>query len=287
MHNICPVFQKFPDKETKFSLYKLQNIIMSVSRHIGLLIFIGSLSPVIGMCQFTGGSNDGFTYLPLLKTTIIDANAFKGGTSDGFVVTFLSKTDISDAAAFKGGSNDGFETVINVKTTINDPAAFKGGSSDGFNLMILSKTDFTDAAAFKGGGFDGFNLIFLSGSKLTDANAFKGGNSDGFQYILLSKTNITDAIAFAGGIGRGETQGGTSSCNGEILLWIGNISSDWGNPDNWECGVLPNKGSTVIIPFGVPNYPKVSANFEIKKLMLHAKADMMIMPGISFKINGQ
>lgn len=260
---------------------------MPVNRHFVLLIFFGSLSPVIGLSQYTGGSNDGFTYLPLIKTAITDDNAFRGGANDGFVSTFLSKTEITDIASFKGGTNDGFKSITILKTTINDPAAFKGGSSDGFNLMVLSKTDISDAAAFKGGGFDGSNLIFLSGSNLTDANAFKGGNSDGFQYILLSKTNITDAIAFAGGIGRGETQGGISNCTGEILIWNGNISSDWGNPGNWECGVLPNTGSTVIIPFGVPNYPKVSASFEIKKLMLHANANMMIMPGISFKINGQ
>jgi hypothetical protein len=260
---------------------------MPVSRHIVLLIFIGFLSPFIGMCQYTGGSNDGFTYLLLIKTAITDDNAFKGGANDGFVATFLSKTDITDVAAFKGGTNDGFESITILKTTINDPAAYKGGSSDGFNLILLSKTDLTDAAAFKGGGLDGFNLILLSGSNLTDANAFKGGNGDGFQYILLSKTNIADAVAFLGGIGRGDNQGKTFSCSSEIQIWNGALSTDWANPGNWECGILPNSSSTVVIPFGVPNYPAVNASFEIKKLMLNANASMMIMPGIIFKINGK
>lgn len=260
---------------------------MPISRHIVLLIFIGTFFPVLGLCQYTGGSNDGFTYQPLFKTTITDDNAFRGGANDGFVSLVLFRTSISDVVAFKGGSNDGFNAITILKTIINDPAAFNGGSGDGYHVILLSKTDLTDAAAFKGGFNDGFNFILLSGSNLTDANAFKGGNGDGFQYILLSNTNITDAIAFLGGIGRGDTQGKTSNCAGDMLIWNGSISTDWANPGNWECGTLPTTNSTVIIPFGVPNYPAVNANFEIKKLMLNTNATIMIMPGVSFKINGQ
>lgn len=187
---------------------------MPVNRHFVLLIFIGSLSPVFGLCQFTGGSNDGFTYLPLIKTTITDANAFKGGANDGFVSTFLSKTDITDAAAFKGNGGDGFQSVF------------------------------------------------------------------------LGKTNITDGNAFKGGSGRGEDHCSLGSCNGEIVVWNGSQSSDWDNAANWNCGKLPQKGSTVIISSGAPNYPKVNINFEINKLILDKKASITVQPGIKFNING-
>lgn len=163
---------------------------------------------------------------------------------------------------------------------------FTGSNNDGFSSILVSKTTITDAIAFRGSISDGFANYSLPKTAITDAAAFTGGSSDGFHYILLSKTTITDAIAFVGGIGRGETQGGFSSCTGETVIWNGSINTDWANAGNWNCSTLPNINSTVIIPFGVPNYPQVNADFEIKKLMLNANASMIILPGVKFKING-
>jgi hypothetical protein len=186
-----------------------------MKRCVVFLVLFGTLAPFMAICQYTGGSNDGFTYLPLLKTAITDANAFKGGANGGFVATFLSKTD------------------------------------------------FTDVAAFKGSGGDGFQSVFLGKANITDGNAFKGGS------------------------GRGEAQGNLGNCDGEIVVWNGSQSSDWDNMANWNCGKLPQKGSTVIISSGAPNHPKVNINFEIHKLILEKKAGISVQPGIKFNINGQ
>lgn len=182
--------------------------------------------------------------------------------------------------------NSPFLTLVVTLSPLLSFCQFTGSSNDGFANLVLTKTSITDAIAFKGGSNDGFNYTLLYKTNITDAIAFTGGSSDGFQYILLSKTNITDAIAFTGGIGRGETQNLFAVCSGGTIIWNGSKNTDWENPVNWNCGVLPTSSSIVIIPFGVPNYPKVNANFEIKKLMLNANASMMIMPGIKFKING-
>ncbi len=124
---------------------------------------------------------------------------------------------------------------------------------------------------------------------ITDAGAFKGGNDDGFASVLLARTTITDVNAFRGGIGRGETQFKLVpvTCDGTTFTWNGSISNAWENPDNWNCGIMPNIGSIVIIPFGVPNYPKVNANYEIKTLYINANATITIQPGVQFKLNGQ
>jgi len=85
----------------------------------------------MGICQYTGGNNDGSTYLPIAKTNITDAIAFRGSTHDGFSHTLLNRTNITDVAAFRGGGNDGFQSVFLGRTNITDGIAFKGGSGRG------------------------------------------------------------------------------------------------------------------------------------------------------------
>jgi hypothetical protein len=170
-----------------------------------------------------------------------------------------------------------------------DDYAFKGGNDDGFTTIILNKINITDDNAFKGGNDDGFTTIILNKINITDDNAFKGGNDDGFATIILNKINITDPIAFTGGIGRGETQLklAATSCNGvNTRIWNGSVSTAWENPSNWDCGIIPIISSEVIIPNGVPNYPVVNFNNEIKKLTLSPNASITIMPAINFKLNG-
>lgn len=102
-----------------------------MNRHVLFLFFLGTLPPVMGICQYTGGNNDGSTYLPIAKTNITDAIAFRGSTHDGFSHTLLNRTNITDVAAFRGGGNDGFQSVFLGRTNITDGIAFKGGSGRG------------------------------------------------------------------------------------------------------------------------------------------------------------
>ncbi len=190
---------------------------------------------------------------------------------------------------YTGGGNDGFVNTFLPKSIITDDNAFRGGSGDGYAFTNLPKTNITDANAFKGGNDDGFANTFLAKSNITDATAFRGGNDDGFANTFLAKINITDVNVFRGGIGRGEAQFKLVpiTCDGTTVTWNGTVSNAWENPDNWNCGVIPNVSSIVIIPFGVPNYPKVNANYEIKTLYINANATITIQPGVQFKLNGQ
>jgi hypothetical protein len=257
--------------------------------YIKLLIMLFLVTPLAVQCQYRGGTNDGFALSNLPKTNITDNNAFRGGADDGFGLTNLPKTNLTDDNAFKGGNDDGFSNIFLPKTSITDSNAFRGGNDDGFALNILPKTNITDASAFIGGNDDGFALNILPKTNITDANAFTGGNDDGFALTNLPKQNITDVFAFKGGIGRGETQAMLNplTCDGNTFTWNGSVSTAWENPDNWNCGIIPHIGSTVIIPNGVANYPRVNADFEIKTLFVNNNASIMIMSGVLFKLNGQ
>ena len=164
---------------------------------------------------------------------------------------------------------------------------YTGGSNDGFNSLLLSKIFITDADAFKGRSGDGFTVMHLVKTNLTDAAAFKGSSADGFGFVELSKTDITDVLAFRGGIGRGEVFNLFKACSGETIVWNGSEDDKWNNEVNWNCGILPGINSTVFIPFGVPNYPFVNGNYEIKKLILSNNTSIIITTGIQFIINGQ
>jgi hypothetical protein len=247
------------------------------------------LTPLVGVCQYRGGGNDGFVITNLPKTNITDNNAYRGGADDGFHVAFVSKTNIADVNAYRGGNDDGFAQTNLPKTIITDGNAYRGGNDDGFVQINLPKTIITDGNAYRGGNDDGFVQINLPKTIITDGNAYRGGNDDGFVLTNLPKTNITDAIAYKGGIGRGETQAMLNplTCDGNTFTWNGSVSTAWENPDNWNCGIMPHIGSSVIIPNGVPYYPKVNANFEIKTLFVNTNASIMIMTGVIFKLNGQ
>jgi len=43
-----------------------------------------------------------------------------------------------------------------------------------------------------------------------------------------------------------------------LLTWVGSVSSDWHNPNNWNPVLVPNSNFDVIIPIGSPNNPIIS-----------------------------
>jgi hypothetical protein len=237
---------------------------------------------------FRGGSNDGFNALAVNKTDITDNNIFKGGNNDGFNTLVLNKTDITDDNTFRGGNDDGFTNIFLSRATITDVVSFRGGNDDGFTNTFLPKATITDAISFRGGNDDGFATILLNKINITDALAFTGGSGDGYHFILLNKININDPIAFTGGIGRGETfiKFTHTACDGIVATWIGNVNNNWENPANWDCGVMPNIGSIVIIPSAATFFPKVNFNYEIKKLILNNNSFITVQPGVLFKLNG-
>jgi len=239
--------------------------------------------------QFNGNGFDGLTVTTLSKMQITDSLAFLGSSYDGGASIVLSKVNITDDVVFKGSFGDGLAIFDLGYKTITDSFAFKGISADGSTSLLLSKSNIEDTMSAKGYNGDGVVSLFLSKSTLEDSLAFRGSIADGHTIAIIPKLNITDDLAFKGHIGRGDHHFELKKpdCLSEILLWTGYISQAWENPDNWQCGILPNASSEVIILPSALLFPQVNFDDEIKKLTLNTSTSIIFQPNTNFIINGQ
>lgn len=71
-----------------------------------------------------------------------------------------------------------------------------------------------------------------------------------------------------------------------VISWTGAVDTDWNNAGNWSCGGIPTITSEVIIFGGMPNYPVVNLNVEIKKLTVKPGASVTVATGFDLKMNG-
>lgn len=74
-----------------------------------------------------------------------------------------------------------------------------------------------------------------------------------------------------------------------LVTWVGNISTDWNNPANWNPNAVPTAMQDVIIPEVMsPNqYPIVNVTgLSCKNLTLHPNASMTVPAGKVFKAIG-
>ncbi len=72
-----------------------------------------------------------------------------------------------------------------------------------------------------------------------------------------------------------------------LLNWTGTVSSDWGDPANWNPAVVPGPGNSVVISPGTVNEPVVlSAGQSCKDLIIQGGATVIVQPGIQLTVNG-
>jgi parallel beta-helix repeat protein len=71
-----------------------------------------------------------------------------------------------------------------------------------------------------------------------------------------------------------------------LAEWIGAVDSDWSNTGNWRCGTVPATTSNVVIRSGVPNYPVIAQNVEIRSLTVRTGATVTVNTGFELKLNG-
>ena len=67
--------------------------------------------------------------------------------------------------------------------------------------------------------------------------------------------------------------------------WIGAIGTDWTNPGNWSCNVVPLPSADVIIPAGNLNYPSIVNSVSLHDLKIAAGASLLLNTG-TLKISG-
>ncbi|RYY71500.1 MAG: hypothetical protein EOO13_02885 [Chitinophagaceae bacterium] len=66
--------------------------------------------------------------------------------------------------------------------------------------------------------------------------------------------------------------------------WQGTVSNAWENPLNWNCGILPDANTDVLINTGKPNYPQVGTNTSIRTLRLAAGTTATVKTGFNLTI---
>ncbi len=69
------------------------------------------------------------------------------------------------------------------------------------------------------------------------------------------------------------------------VLWTGAASTAWENAANWDCGVLPDAKTDVIIPLCV-NYPLVNSNRSCYSLQLSPSSIVTVKTGFNLTITG-
>jgi large repetitive protein len=74
---------------------------------------------------------------------------------------------------------------------------------------------------------------------------------------------------------------------GSTIAWTGNVNTVWNDFRNWDCEGVPGPNSIAVIPGGMPRYPTVTTNAEIKRLNLSPGATVTVQAGVQLKLNGQ
>ena len=57
-------------------------------------------------------------------------------------------------------------------------------------------------------------------------------------------------------------------------IWLGNTSSDWSNPQNWNTGSVPKGSDNVVINANCPNMPRLSATSNCKHIEIQRNASL-------------
>ena len=101
-------------------------------------------------------------------------------------------------------------------------------------------------------------------------------------------TDVITANDYCKTFTNGETEDYTISFN-QVLncRWIGRISTDWNNPANWSCGVLPDATKSVMIPAGTPFSPAIKTNdVTVDRLWILPGATLTVNTGRRINVNG-
>jgi hypothetical protein len=212
--------------------------------------------------QYTGGGSDGFQSVSAANQNIF-SNIYTGGSNDGFDVASVANQNVLPNI-YAGGSNDGFD-IASVANQNTLPNIYAGGVNDGFDIASVTNQN-TLPNIYAGGVNDGFDIVSVTNQN-TLPNIYTGGQNDGYDSKKIFGQNPL--------------------CSGTNVVWNGSASTAWDNAANWDCGVLPNTGSTVVLPSGMPRYPVVSFSYEIKRLDMLPGSLITLATGINFIINSQ
>ena len=86
----------------------------------------------------------------------------------------------------------------------------------------------------------------------------------------------------------GETEDYTISFS-QVLncRWIGRVCTDWNNPANWSCGIVPDVSKSVLIPAGTAFSPAIiNSDVTVDRLWIMPGASLTVNTGRTINVNG-
>ena len=70
--------------------------------------------------------------------------------------------------------------------------------------------------------------------------------------------------------------------------WIGRVSTNWHDANNWSCGVIPDATKSVMIPSGTPfNCEIISADVTINRIWIQPGATITVDNPRKLLMNGR
>ncbi|MEI6576901.1 MAG: C10 family peptidase [Bacteroidota bacterium] len=144
-------------------------------------------------------------------------------------------------------------------------------------------------------GYYGISLIHNSGTSNLDIGIFGSASGDYYQSrsdmiasSTLSGTNdeilyVHVGVADYYGVLVWANDANTANYNIKVETagtWTGAVNTDWHNTGNWSAKYIPVAGMDVVIPSGVPNFPKISNDSATCN-------KLTINPGASLDISGK
>ncbi len=182
-----------------------------------------------------------------------------------------------DAGVVTGAPTRDIENTI--RSTIPDMGAYENLQS----CIGSNKTYYTDVIGTT------YKWQINTGSGYVDIN--EGplySNTNTRNLTLLAPASINTGTLYRCKI----TTGVTISFGNENTLrfynrWLGLVDTNWQNPANWSCGVIPDQYTDVIIPTAKAPYPVISINTAIRKLQSDTGSNITIATGTNLTILGK
>jgi hypothetical protein len=69
--------------------------------------------------------------------------------------------------------------------------------------------------------------------------------------------------------------------------WNGQVSNNWHLAANWNCNVLPDANTDVIINNGVKFFPQINQNTSCRSVMLNKGAQAQLAASAQLLLTGQ
>ena len=165
-----------------------------------------------------------------------------------------------------------------------------------FNLPVITNDHHTIIKTEPGicpGGSIVFNAGITGSNYQWQVNTGSGYSNilNGGSYSGVATPNLLISSASSSWYGykyrclvNGELASQEMSLKFEVK-WTGTKSTGWEDSSNWDCGVMPNDKTDVIISNGVSNYPQVNSNVSVRSLRISSGASVIVKAGMQITVS--